>query len=101
MRLIDAPISEISFFGMAIGSAIVVACPIVEIIFIGFACMVMDQIENKAVKYPFLSGGQGNVPLVFRALGGAGNGLDGEHSQSLEIFYYHIPGLKVVKPSTP
>ena len=101
MRLIDAPISEISFFGMAIGSAIVVACPIVENIFIGFACMVMDQIVNKAVKSPFLSRSQGNVPLVFRAHGGAGNGLDGEHSQSLEIFYYHIPGLKEVKPSTP
>lgn len=63
--------------------------------------MVMDQIANKAAKYPFMSGGKGNVPLVFRAQGGAGNGFDGEHSQSLETFYYHVSGLKVGKPSTP
>ncbi|HEA69683.1 MAG TPA: alpha-ketoacid dehydrogenase subunit beta, partial [Desulfobacterales bacterium] len=68
---------------------------------IDFTTLVMDQIVNQAAKYEFMSGGQGNVPMVLRTQGGAGNGLAAQHSQSLEALFYHIPGLKVVMPSTP
>jgi pyruvate/2-oxoglutarate/acetoin dehydrogenase E1 component len=100
-RIIDTPISETSFVGMAVGAAIVGTRPIVEILFIDFACMAMDQIVNQAAKYRFMSGGQGRVPMVLRTQGGTGNSLAGQHSQSLEAFFYHVPGLKVVMPSTP
>jgi pyruvate dehydrogenase E1 component beta subunit len=100
-RVIDTPISEASFVGMAAGAALLGMRPIVEILFIDFACLAMDQIVNQIAKYKFMSGGQGNVPLVLRTQGGAGNGLAGQHSQSLEAFYYHIPGLQVIMPSTP
>jgi pyruvate dehydrogenase E1 component beta subunit len=100
-RVIDTPISEASFVGMAIGAAIVGCRPIVEILFIDFACLAMDQLVNQAAKFRFMSGGRGRVPMVFRTQGGAGNSLAGQHSQSLEAFYYHVPGLKVVMPSTP
>jgi pyruvate dehydrogenase E1 component beta subunit len=100
-RVIDTPISEASFVGMGVGAAIVSMRPVVEILFIDFACMAMDQIVNQAAKYRFMSGDQGRVPLVIRTQGGSGNGLAGQHSQSLEAFYYHTPGLTVVMPSTP
>jgi pyruvate/2-oxoglutarate/acetoin dehydrogenase E1 component len=100
-RVIDTPISEASFLGMGVGAAIIGMRPVVEILFIDFACLAMDQIVNQAAKYRFMSGGQGHVPLVIRTQGGSGNGLAGQHSQSLEALYYHIPGLKVVMPSTP
>ena len=61
----------------------------------------MDQVVNQAAKYRFMSGGEGRVPLVIRTQGGAGNSLAGQHSQSLEALFYHIPGLKVVMPATP
>ena len=70
-------------------------------LFIDFLLLAMDQVVNQAAKYRFMSGGQGRVPLVIRTQGGAGNSLAGQHSQSLEAIYYHIPGLKVVMPSTP
>jgi pyruvate/2-oxoglutarate/acetoin dehydrogenase E1 component len=100
-RIVDTPISEASFVGMAVGAAIVGTRPIVEILFIDFACLAIDQLVNQAAKYRFMSGGQGHVPMVFRTQGGAGNCLAAQHSQSLEAFYYHVPGLKVVMPSTP
>jgi pyruvate dehydrogenase E1 component beta subunit len=100
-RVIDTPISEASFVGMGVGAAIVSMRPVVEILFIDFACLAMDQIVNQAAKYRFMSGDQGRVPLVIRTQGGSGNGLAGQHSQSLEALYYHIPGLSVVMPSTP
>jgi pyruvate/2-oxoglutarate/acetoin dehydrogenase E1 component len=100
-RIVDTPISEASFVGMAVGAAILGTRPIVEILFIDFACLAMDQLVNQAAKYRFMSGGQGHVPMVFRTQGGAGNCLAAQHSQSLEAFYYHVPGLKVVMPSTP
>jgi pyruvate dehydrogenase E1 component beta subunit len=74
---------------------------VVEILFVDFTGLIMDQIINQAAKYEFMSGGQGKVPMVLRTQGGAGNGLAGQHSQSLEALFYHIPGLKVVMPSTP
>jgi pyruvate dehydrogenase E1 component beta subunit len=100
-RVIDTPIAEASFTGMAVGAALVGCRPVVEILFIDFAMLAMDQIVNQAAKYDFISGGQGTVPMVLRTQGGAGNGLAAQHSQSLEALFYHIPGLKVVMPSTP
>jgi pyruvate dehydrogenase E1 component beta subunit len=97
----DTPISEASFTGCGVGAALVGTRPVVEILFVDFTALTMDQIINQAAKYEFMSGGQGKVPLVLRTQGGAGNGLAGQHSQSLEALFYHIPGLKVVMPSTP
>ncbi len=70
-------------------------------LFIDFLLLAMDQVVNQAAKYRFMSGGEGRVPLVIRTQGGAGNSLAGQHSQSLEALFYHVPGLKVVMPSTP
>jgi pyruvate dehydrogenase E1 component beta subunit len=75
--------------------------PVVEILFVDFASLIIDQIVNQAAKYRFMSGGRGKVPMVLRTQGGSGNGLAAQHSQSLEAWYYHTPGLKVVMPSTP
>jgi pyruvate dehydrogenase E1 component beta subunit len=100
-RVIDTPLSEASFVGMGVGAALVGTRPVVEILFIDFALLAMDQIINQAAKYKFMTGGQGCVSLVIRTQGGAGNSLAGQHSQSLEALFYHIPGLKVVMPSTP
>jgi pyruvate dehydrogenase E1 component beta subunit len=100
-RVLDTPISEASFTGCGVGAALVGTRPIVEILFIDFTGLIMDQIVNQAAKYEFMSGGQGKVPMVLRTQGGAGNGLAGQHSQSLEALFYHIPGLKVVMPATP
>jgi pyruvate dehydrogenase E1 component beta subunit len=100
-RVMDTPISEASFTGCGVGAALVGARPVVEILFIDFTGLIMDQIINQAAKYEFMSGGQGKVPMVLRTQGGAGNGLAGQHSQSLEALFYHIPGLKVVMPATP
>jgi pyruvate/2-oxoglutarate/acetoin dehydrogenase E1 component len=100
-RVVDTPISEASFTGCGVGAALVGTRPVVEILFIDFTGLIMDQIINQAAKYEFMSGGQGKVPMVLRTQGGAGNGLAGQHSQSLEALFYHIPGLKVVMPATP
>jgi len=100
-RVVDTPIAEASFTGMAVGAALIGCRPVVEILFIDFAMLVMDQIVNQAAKYHFISGGQGRVPMVLRTQGGAGNGLAAQHSQSLEALFYHVPGLKVVMPATP
>ena len=100
-RVLDTPISEASFTGCGVGAALVGTRPVVEILFIDFTGLIMDQIVNQAAKYEFMSGGQGKVPMVLRTQGGAGNGLAGQHSQSLEALFYHIPGLKVVMPATP
>jgi pyruvate dehydrogenase E1 component beta subunit len=100
-RVIDMPISEASFTGAAVGAAAVGMRPIVEILFIDFSMLVLDQIINQAAKYNFMSGGKGRVPMVLRTQGGAGNALAAQHSQSLEAVYYHVPGLKVVMPAVP
>jgi len=100
-RVVDTPISEASFVGMAAGAAIVGNRPIVEILFVDFTCLALDQVFNQAAKYRFMSGGQGSVPMVLRTQGGTGNSLAAQHSQSLEALFYHIPGLKLVMPSTP
>ena len=100
-RILDTPISEASFTGCGVGAALVGTRPVVEILFVDFTGLIMDQIINQAAKYEFMSGGQGKVPMVLRTQGGTGNGLAGQHSQSLEALFYHIPGLKVVMPATP
>ncbi len=100
-RVIDTPLSEAGFVGLGIGAAIAGSRPVVEILFIDFLMLAMDQVVNQAAKYRFMSGGQGTVPLVIRTQGGAGNSLAGQHSQSLEAMFHHVPGLKVVMPSTP
>lgn len=101
LRIIDTPIAEASFTGAGVGAAITGMRPIVEILFIDFTSLILDQIVNQAAKYKFMSGGKGSVPLVLRTQGGSGNSLAAQHSQSLEAWYYHVPGLKLVMPSTP
>ena len=100
-RVIDTPLSEAGFVGLGAGAAIAGSRPVVEMLFVDFLLLAMDQVVNQAAKYRFMSGGQGHVPLVIRTQGGAGNSLAGQHSQSLEALFYHVPGLKVVMPSTP
>ena len=100
-RVIDTPLSEAGFVGVGVGAAIAGQRPVVEMLFIDFLMLAMDQVVNQAAKYRFMSGGEGRVPLVVRTQGGAGNSLAGQHSQSLEALFYHVPGLKVVMPSTP
>jgi pyruvate dehydrogenase E1 component beta subunit len=100
-RVIDTPLSEAGFVGLGVGAAIAGQRPVVEMLFIDFLMLAMDQVVNQAAKYRFMSGGEGRVPLVIRTQGGAGNSLAGQHSQSLEALLYHIPGLKVVMPATP
>ncbi|MGC9343993.1 MAG: alpha-ketoacid dehydrogenase subunit beta, partial [Bacteroidales bacterium] len=99
--VIDTPISENGFTGMGVGAALTGMRPVVEILFIDFSMLIMDQIINQAAKFKFMSGGIGRVPMVLRTQGGVGNGLAAQHSQSLEALFYHIPGLRVVMPSTP
>ena len=100
-RVMDTPIAEASFTGMGVGAAATGMRPVVEILFIDFTSLIIDQIVNQAAKYKFMTGGKGKVPMVLRTQGGSGNGLAAQHSQSLEAWYYHIPGLKVVMPATP
>jgi pyruvate dehydrogenase E1 component beta subunit len=100
-RVIDTPISENGFTGMGVGAALTGMKPVVEILFIDFTMLILDQIVNQAAKFRFMSGGAGSVPMVLRTQGGVGNGLAAQHSQNLEALFYHVPGLKVVMPSTP
>lgn len=100
-RVINTPISESAIVGAAIGAALTGYRPVAEIMFIDFAALAMDQIVNQAAKINFMSDGRVNVPLVIRTQGGVGNGVASQHSQSLEAWFYHVPGLKIVMPSTP
>ncbi len=100
-RVMDTPISEASFTGAGVGAAITGMRPIVEILFVDFTALIIDQIANQAAKYKFMTGGKGSVPMVLRTQGGVGKGLAAQHSQSLEALFYHIPGLKIVMPSMP
>ncbi len=99
-RVLDTSLSEASFTGAGVGAAIVGMRPVVEILFIDFAMLILDQIINQAAKYSFMTGWKGKVPMVLRTQGGVGNGVAAQHSQSLEALFYHIPGLKVAMPST-
>jgi len=102
-RVRNTPISENSIVGAATGAALVGMRPVAELMFIDFSGLALDQIANQAAKLRFMTGGQAKVPWVVRMPqgGGAGKSTAAQHSQSLEVWYAHIPGLKVVFPSTP
>lgn len=99
-RVINTPISENAIVGAGVGSALTGYRPVVEIMYIDFTTLAMDQIINQAAKIRYMTGNRLNVPLVIRTQGGSGGGLAAQHSQSLEAWFYHIPGLKVVCPAT-
>jgi pyruvate/2-oxoglutarate/acetoin dehydrogenase E1 component/TPP-dependent pyruvate/acetoin dehydrogenase alpha subunit len=100
-RVIDTPISEQAFTGIGVGAAVAGARPIVEIQVFDFLSLAMDQLANHAAKLRYMTGGQLSVPLVVRGAVATGIGLAAQHSQSLEAWVAHIPGLKVIMPSTP
>lgn len=100
-RVINTPISENSFCGVAVGAALTGLRPVVEIMFMDFITLAMDQLVNHAAKLHYIYGGQVCVPLVVRCPAGAGRGYGASHSQSLEAWFMHTPGLKVAAPSTP
>lgn len=100
-RVIDAPITEAGFVGLGIGAAQLDVRPIIEVMTFNFAILALDQIINHAAKLRYMSAGQIRVPIVIRGPHGAGGALGSQHSQALEQQYVHIPGLKVVVPSTP
>ena len=100
-RVIDTPIAELGFAGIAVGAAMNGLRPIVEFMTWNFALLASDQIINSAAKVLQMSGGQYSCPIVFRGGNGQAGQLAATHSQSFESFYAHVPGLKVVTPSTP
>ncbi len=100
-RIVDTPIAESGFTGVGIGAAMVGLRPVVEMMTFNFALLALDQIVNSAAKMNYMSGGQFNVPIVIRGPGGPAHQLAAQHSQSMEVYFYHVPGLKVVRPSTP
>ncbi len=100
-RVIDTPISELGFIGAAIGMAMLGLRPVVEVMTWNFSLGAADQILQNAAKVRYFSGGQVSVPLVIRGPNGGGVQLSAQHSQSLESFYGHFPGLRVVAPATP
>nr|BBH88997.1 pyruvate dehydrogenase subunit beta [Thermosporothrix sp. COM3] len=100
-RVVDTPIAENGFLGMAVGAAMLGLRPVVEIMTINFILMGIDEIINHAAKIHYMFGGQSAVPMVIRTPGGGGQQLSATHSQNLEVLFAHIPGLKVVAPSTP
>jgi pyruvate/2-oxoglutarate/acetoin dehydrogenase E1 component len=100
-RVRDTPISEEGFSGIAVGAAMTGLRPVVEILYIDFSTLAMDQIVNQAAKAHYMFGGKARVPMVVRTQGGGGRGNAAQHSQSLEMWYVHTPGLIVIQPSTP
>lgn len=98
-RVLDTPISEAAIAGLGVGSALVGARPVIEFQFLDFITIAMDQIVNHAAKLRYMTGGMVTVPLVARAPVSGGVGLGAQHSQSLEAWFAHVPGLKVVMPS--
>jgi pyruvate dehydrogenase E1 component beta subunit len=100
-RIIDTPITESGFSGISIGAAMVGLRPIVEFMTWNFSAVAFDQILNNAAKLRQMSGGQLHVPIVFRAPNGSARQVGSQHSHSMEHFYAHVPGLKVIAPATP
>jgi acetoin:2,6-dichlorophenolindophenol oxidoreductase subunit beta len=100
-RVMDTPISELGACGVAVGAALTGMRPIFEFQFSDFSSLAMEQIVNQAAKLRYMLGGAVSVPLVLRMPTGSGTGAAAQHSQSLEAWFAHIPGLKVIEPSTP
>ncbi|KQU90897.1 pyruvate dehydrogenase [Mesorhizobium sp. Root102] len=100
-RVIDTPISELGGAGVAVGAALTGMRPIFEFQFSDFATLAMEQIVNQAAKIRFMLGGEVSVPVVMRFPAGSGTGAAAQHSQSLEAWLGHVPGLKVIQPATP
>lgn len=100
-RVIDTPISEAAISGLATGAASVGMRPIVDMTFMDFITIAMDSIVNQAAPMRYMLGGEVQVPVVFRCANGAGTGASSQHSKTLESWFTHIPGLKVVAPSNP
>ncbi|HET6681591.1 MAG TPA: pyruvate dehydrogenase complex E1 component subunit beta [Gemmatimonadaceae bacterium] len=101
MRVVDTPITELGFAGVGVGAAMVGLRPIIEFMTWNFALLALDQVVNSAAKMLYMSGGQYNIPMVFRGPNGAALQLGAQHSQAWESWLAHIPGLKVVTPGTP
>jgi pyruvate dehydrogenase E1 component beta subunit len=100
-RILDTPITESAFIGAAAGAAVTGLRPVAELMFVDFLGVCFDQIINQAAKFRYMFGGKVKTPLVIRATYGAGSGSASQHSQALYPLFTHIPGLKVVIPSTP
>jgi pyruvate dehydrogenase E1 component beta subunit len=101
MRVVDTPITELGFAGVGVGAAMVGLRPIIEFMTWNFALLAIDQVVNVAAKMLYMSGGQFNMPMVFRGPNGAALQLSAQHSQAWESWLAHIPGMKVVTPGTP
>jgi pyruvate dehydrogenase E1 component beta subunit len=101
MRVVDTPITELGFAGVGVGAAMVGLRPVIEFMTWNFALLAIDQVVNVAAKSLYMSGGQYNMPMVFRGPNGAALQLAAQHSQAWESWLAHIPGLKVVAPGTP
>ena len=100
-RVMDTPISELGGAGVAVGAALGGMRPIYEFQFSDFAMLAMEQIANQAAKMRFMLGGAVSVPVVMRFPAGSGTGAAAQHSQSIEAWFAHVPGLKVIQPATP
>jgi acetoin:2,6-dichlorophenolindophenol oxidoreductase subunit beta len=100
-RVIDTPIAELGGAGVAVGAALAGSRPVYEFQFSDFMTLAMEQIVNQAAKIRFMFGGKASVPVVFRGPCGSGTGAAAQHSQSLEAWLAHVPGIKVLQPSTP
>ncbi|MBL7077949.1 MAG: alpha-ketoacid dehydrogenase subunit beta [Kiritimatiellae bacterium] len=100
-RVRQTPISELGFVGAGVGAALTGMRPVVELMYIDFSMLAMDQIVNQAAKIRYMSGGQAEVPLVIRTQGGLGRSSAAHHAQSLEAWFVHLPGMLVAMPSTP
>src|SRR3984957_18249480 len=101
LRVRSTPISEQAILGAAVGAAIAGMRPVAEIMLMNFLTVGMDQLINHAAKIRFMSGGQTAVPLTVRTMSGAGGGFGGQHSDMLEAWLAHVPGLKIAVPSNP
>jgi len=99
-RVRDTPLSESAFVGAGIGAALGGLRPIVEVMTVNFSLLALDQIVNNAAAIRYMSGGQFSVPLVVRMATGGGRQLAAQHSHSLEVWYAHVPGIRVLAPAT-
>ena len=100
-RVKDTPITESAIIGTAVGAATAGLRPVIELMFVDFIGVALDQLYNQAGKMKYMFGGKAKIPMVLRATCGAGIGAAAQHSQCLEALFMHLPGLKVVLPSTP